>query len=256
VLKDKAIQEYHLNFEKSISNIEVDLFTKKIWLETESTNSLFSVNLFANCQLEEHNIAVDRKLYPSLKAVGNDFLVFTDIVNPSMSNELKLLVFDVSSKKNIHESIGYRFNEFKDSRNISISKLVFENIQYENIELSSSLKGDKLLPDWELQMPSLIVQEDSEYENMKLYLEEKLELAVFGPIEYFEEKFGLILSFHSQKDKNYNKYLLILNEDGKITENWTLNENLSKIRSDSFFVFGKYLVFVKSDKSLEIKILN
>ncbi|MEP2024639.1 MAG: hypothetical protein ABJH98_10175 [Reichenbachiella sp.] len=94
--------------------------------------------------------------------------------------------------------------------------------------------------------------EDSEYFQWFVQYFAKYDIIPCRQIEYLKLAEKILISYYEKGTKELNNSLAILNENGEIIENILLEEHLTGIGKDTFFVYRNKAIFVTQKSTMNI----
>ncbi len=94
--------------------------------------------------------------------------------------------------------------------------------------------------------------EESEYFQWFVQYFANLDIIPCKQIEYLKIKAQILISYYKESQKELTNSLAILDESGDILENILLEEQLTGIGKDTFFVFRNKAIFVTQKSTLNI----
>lgn len=101
-----------------------------------------------------------------------------------------------------------------------------------------------------LQLPSSYLHDSSYFQTVASFLENKLGYRPVMSIDYLETPKHIIISFYEQEHILHNQKLLILNRQGKLISEETLNTELKGTGTETFMLWQKKLIYVQEKQRL------
>lgn len=252
MLQDNSIHANQFQFKNPIKRIELDAIRGEVLvLEDQNKNILIHrIETKNKNNTSQYTINLDPEKF-HLQNAGNQFLFFSEIIDPTKTNDRAIKVFDLTRNEFVLSVKGKRFKGFIANDEIELESMEYLSLKKENVKLGNREGKIELIP-IEGQYPELYYNQNEHFDSMKSFLEKELELVVEGPIEVLEYNELLILSVHCMENQMRAKNLVIINSEGLILFKKLMYQNLKKAIPDSFFVFNELLFFVSEFRTLNV----
>lgn len=241
------MNNFQIKFEGAITRIEADIFRYNLVVEYRSPNdnkSYGKIDLNEGFSHTHIKPAFDPSGY-HFAALGNGFMIFSRLADPTRQEEQEIVVYDIDSEKAICIIKGRRFSGFQSAESIEVMHLGFESIKNEIVPLDANrTQPESGIETANFQFPNLLHRTETKYTELKAMLTGYLDADVVFDIEILECNENLILGVHTKQGDILEKNLLILDEPSGLKKKIILYAKLSKRTTDTFFVYGNFLIFV------------
>ncbi|MFA7419192.1 MAG: DUF4905 domain-containing protein [Melioribacteraceae bacterium] len=247
--------------------------TDKLVIETRDTNTkevsfhCFELNdgksIFTDLQLEE-------KIWLGIEAIYKDVIYFHKFPKPDMPGHREIIAFDIASQKVIWQNDSYAFSFVHQDKvycfTQGFEERFFYTLDYLTGEVKEDLKNDYSLvnsirseaegeKDWsDYIYPELnLISADAvTYQIIKQFTEG---FSLAGEIEWASSKDLSLFSFHTKEkdEKLTNRFAVISKSSGETILFETINENITALLTDSFFVYKNYVFVLKGKNEVEIQ---
>ena len=249
MLSDISMNEKIIKFNSEIQSIQIDQYLNEIWIK-ETDNNYYSIIQLNDLKVKKLEIRGLEKF--NLFEVNNGLAAFKKVHDPSKIYEAGFKIYSIWNKEFIKEKEGFRFINFNSYNTYEFSRQQFESIEYfsENLdvpELSNQLSNQKTIT-----KPDIIHKGQDFYLNVIKHFASLLKGEIIGAIEYAESSNLIFFSFHTRQNETLDKYLLALNEKKEIAFKKLCNQKIDKLIPETFFLYGKFLIFVSSFNTLHI----
>ena len=248
----------------------------KLLLETRNTETkevyfhcfdlITGVEIFSNLQLEE-------KQWIGIETVYKDIIYFHRFPKPDLPGHKEIIAFDIASQKIIWTNTEYSFQfiyndkiycfvqGFEDRTYFAIDYLSGGLIEElgSNYSMINNLRSEAdQYKDWSRYIYPVRISE-SENEAEKKLIETKTEkLQLAGEIEFNLYKNMLMFNYHEKnKGGTYtNKFQIIDVESAKTIFESDLNQNVSNLFTDSFFIYKEFLFLLRGKHAVDVYYLD
>ena len=244
----------------------------KLILETRDTETK---EVFFNCfELENSNgvfsdLQLEEKYWLGIEAIYKEIIFFHKFPKRDLPGHKEIVAFDIATQKILWTNSDYTFQfiyrdkvycftqGFEERKYIVLDYLSGELLEElgNNYLLINQLRAEAdASVDWNQYIyPNRL--NESEDENVRNLIESKKgKVQLTGDIEYNIFKNLLLYNFHEEiaKDKFTNKFRIIDQNSSKVTFEEILNENVSTLFADSFFVYKNFLFLLKGKNGVDV----
>ncbi len=188
------------------------------------------------------------------------FYAYPDSQNPEVK---KFFAVDLPTRKIIWQSdsfvvvdaaegklYGYtRHGDVKDFQEIDIYKNTAKAISEESILVTAN-KRDITVKHEQIAYPFLYAEDSPHFPVVFNYIAQNLHVHPVKGCEYLEFRHYIIISYYFYESKNLVNYLLIIDKNGTLLHHEKINECLSGIGSDTFFIINQQLIFIKEKNQI------
>lgn len=245
MLKDKSISPHQIIFDSAITRIEVDTYTSYLWIthNDEEDSIHFSKISLENKPNQKKLDFIFKKEHFVLNSVWNDFIIMSKINDPGKPEENEFCIIDAESQDIVEYYKGYRFTGFINEFTLQMEKPGFEMVKLEEVDLSK-YRNESAKEKTKILQPQLFLPKNELFDSVKSFMSDELQAEIIAPVEMLEYNQNIFASVHRREEDSFTKLLVIINNEGKIIFQAKLYEKLQKRVPDSFFVSGKFLIFV------------
>lgn len=218
--------------------------------------------IFCNLQLEE-------KQWAGIETIFKDIIYFHKFPKPDLPGHKEIIAFDIASQKILWTNSDYTF-QFVHRNKVFCFTQGFEERNYFALdyltgelleELGSNysiinnfrLEADQS-KDWSRYVYPMRLSE-SENETAKKLIESKTEkLQLTGEIEFNICKNMLLFNYHENNgNRTFTNKILVVDVDSSETIFETvLNQNVTNLFTDSFFIYKKFLFLLKGKNAIDV----
>lgn len=220
-------------------------------------------SVFSNHQLEE-------RTWLGIEAIYKDVIYFHKFPKPDMPGHKEIIAFDIATQKVlwhnnenaflfVYQDKVYSFTQgFEDRYFVTLDYLSGETKENlgNNYALVNSLRAQSdSEKDWSAYVyPELNISTADETTKQTI-LNYTRNYSLAGEVEWGSVKDLLFFSFHSKEkdEKLTNRFVALNKTSGKMVLNETLNENVTALLTDSFFVYKNYIFLLKEKNEVEIQ---
>jgi hypothetical protein len=197
-------------------------------------------------------IPIDHSKYHFL-GLANAFMIFTKIADPTNQKDQEILVYDIESGKVVKQIKGRNFSGFKSSHEFEVIHLGFENVRKEKVSLEEFRQTSELMnEDFQIEFPYLLHKSDDQYHPMKELIDASIQGELVSEFELLECNEKLLAGVHIKVGTCLEKSILILDEEGVLVKKIDFYSKLDKRTTDTFFVYGNFLIFVSEYQRLHL----
>lgn len=266
----KAVKLYKYESNNQIWRILIS-DSEKLIIETRDTNTK---EVFFNClelwsgNIIFNNIQLKEKHWIGIETVYKDLIFFHKFPKPDLPGHKEIIVFDISTQSVLWENNDFSFLFIYDDK-VYCYRQNFDNrsffiLNFKNGNIISSL-GDNYK---EVNRLRELADQSISYKDYiypEVYYSVKESDAIFkaidsqvstieikGEIEYSVYKDFLFFSFHSKDDKGLlqNNFCAYDLSTESVLFAEVINENISVLMTDSFFIYKNILFLLKEKNGL------
>lgn len=219
-------------------------------------------SVFSNHQLEE-------KTWLGIEAIYKDVIYFHKFPKPDMPGHKEIIAFDIAEQKVlwhnsenaflfVHQDKVYGFTQgFEDRYFVTLDYLSGETKENlgSNYTLINSLRAQAdSEKDWSAYVyPELNISTADEAIKQTI-LNYTRNFSLTGEVEWASANELLMFSFHTKEkdEKLTNRFVALNKASAKVILSETLNENVTALLTDSFFVYKNYVFLLKEKNEVEI----
>ena len=106
-------------------------------------------------------------------------------------------------------------------------------------------------PQKEIQFPAFFKEGSKEFETIKDFVSSNTDHRIDMGTEYLEKDELIAFTYYSLKDKKLDRFMFLI-KNGNLLLHQKTDEGMDGIATESFFLFGKFLIFVKNRNTLVI----
>jgi hypothetical protein len=216
--------------------------------------------VFSNHQLEE-------KTWLGIEAIYKDVIYFHKFPKPDLPGHKEIIAFDIATQKILWQNNEYAF-AFVHNEKVYCFTQGFEERFFFVLDYLTGEVIDDLGSNYTLVNSLRTESEQAKNWNNYIYPELNLSSAdeatqqtiaqftngftLVGEIEWAKAKSLLLFTFHTkEKDEKFtNRFAAISNDETVAYE--TLNENVTALLTDSFFVYKNYLFLLKGKNAVVV----
>jgi len=244
----------------------------KLLIETRDTNTK---EVFFNCfELESGKqifteIQLEEKTWLGVEAVYKDIIYFHKFPKPNMPGHKEIIAFDIAGQKIIWQNNVYAFSFVYEDKVYAYTQGFEERFFYSldyitgevlkdfgsNYELINSLKAQQEnSKDWSRYIYPELNISGADDKNKQIISQFTDGFSLVGEIEWLEINDLLFFTFHTkEKDEKFtNRFAAVSKTYGETILFETLNEKITALLTDSFFVYKKYLFLLKGKDEVTI----
>ncbi|MDP2038681.1 MAG: DUF4905 domain-containing protein [Ignavibacteria bacterium] len=248
----------------------------KLLIETRDTTtkevSFHSYDLltggcvFSNHQLEE-------KTWLGIEAIYKDIIYFHKFPKPDMPGHKEIIAFDIASQKIlwhnsenaflfVYQDKVYSFTQgFEDRYFLALDYLTGETKENlgSNYTLINSLRSEAdTAKDWSAYVYPELNLATADEATKQIILNFTQNFSLTREIEWANTKDLLLFSFHTKEknEKLTNRFVALNKTSAQVILSKTLNENVTALLTDSFFVYKNYIFLLKEKNEVGIYILD
>jgi len=219
-------------------------------------------SIFSDLQLEE-------KIWLGIEAIYKDVIYFHKFPKPDMPGHREIIAFDIASQKVIWQNDSYAFSFVHKDKvycfTQGFEERFFYSLDYLTGEVKEDLGNDYLLvnsirseaegeKDWSSYIYpelNLISADAVTYQTIKQFTEG---FSLAGEIEWASFKDLSLFSFHTKEkdEKLTNRFAAISKTFGETVLFETINENVTALLTDSFFVYKNYVFVLKGKNEVHV----
>ncbi|OGU83272.1 MAG: hypothetical protein A2499_16300 [Stygiobacter sp. RIFOXYC12_FULL_38_8] len=222
--------------------------------------------VFSNYQLEE-------KTWLGIEAIYKDVIYFHKFPKPDLPGHKEIIALDIASQKVLwhnnenaflfaYQDKVYSFTQgFEDRYFLTLDYMSGE--QKENLgsdyTLVNSLRAESdIAKDWSCYVYPELNLSTADETTMQTILNFTRSFSVKGEIEWASINELLMFSFHAkEKDEKLTNRFVALNKNStKTIMAETLNENVTALLTDSFFVYMDFLFLLKEKNEVVVYVLR
>ncbi len=237
----------------------------KLLIETRDTETK---EVFFNCfELENgkkvfNDLQLEEKTWLGIEAIYKDVIFFHKFPKPDMPGHKEIIAFDLVKQKTIWQNnelvFSFAFDDKVYSYSQGFEERFFYALDYKTGELVNDLGNNLSLvnslrtesensKDWSRYIYPELKKSYASETNQQLIKQFTESFSLVGEIEWAELDDILLLSFHSKdKDEKFtNRFAAVAKTTGTTILFETLNEKITALLTDSFFVYKKFLFLLK-----------
>lgn len=244
----------------------------KLVIETRDTNTKevsFHCFVLYNGQSIFSDLQLEEKTWLGIEAIYKDVIFFHKFPKPDMPGHREIIAFDIASQKVIWQNESYAFSFVHQDKvycfTQGFEERFFYALDYQTGEIKDDLGNDYLLvnsirteaegeKDWSSYIyPELnLMSADAvTYQIIKQFTEG---FSLTGEVEWANFKDLSLFSFHTKEkdEKLTNRFAVISKSSGQTILFETINENVSALLTDSFFVYKNYVFVLKGKNEVHV----
>ncbi|MEW6653999.1 MAG: DUF4905 domain-containing protein [Bacteroidota bacterium] len=244
----------------------------KLLIESRDANTK---EVYFNCFCLEtrrqilNNLQLAEKIWLGVEAVYKDIIFFHKFPKPDMPGHKGIIAFDIAQQKIIWQNNEYAFSfvyqdkvycctqGFEERFYYSLDYLTGEanNNLGSNFAQANSIRTEaENQKDWSqyLYPEPNISHADKSIQQTITQFTDRLSLA--GELEWAKIKDLLLFTFHTREKNNKftNRFAALSITSGKTILYETINENVTALLTDSFFVYKEFLFLLKGKNEVVI----
>lgn len=242
----------------------VDAIRPLLVIEIREKNTLSTSYMAVD--LENYRLILEDFRYSDewwlqLAGVCDGKMVFQSYPEPESPQTKGVAVYDLYTKALLWENENYRLAGIQKNQ-LAVYELFNEKREVLLLEL---LTGKELtmeqkinsIPDinslvCNISFPLRYTSVDAYFEVIKDYVQKKENVQIMGSADYLEYENLVILSIFLEENKVFTNILLIFDSTARILLKEIIDKDLSGIPAETFWVFGKNLVYIKNNNELFI----
>ncbi len=244
----------------------------KLVVETRDTSTkevsfhCFELNdgksIFTDLQLEE-------KTWLGIEAIYKDVIFFHKFPKPDMPGHREIIAFDIVSQKVIWQNDSYVFSFVYQDKvycfTQGFEERFFYALDFQTGEVKEDLGNDYSLvnsmrseaegeKDWSNYIYPEINLTSADAVTYQIVNQFTEGFSLTGEIEWASFKDLSLFSFHTkEKDEKFtNRFAVISKSSGETILFETLNENVTALLTDSFFVYMNYVFVLKGKNEVHV----
>lgn len=244
----------------------------KLLIETRDTNTKevsFSCFELENAKQVFGDLQLEEKTWLGVEAIYKDIIFFHKFPKPDMPGHKEIIAFDIAQQKIIWQNNEYAFAFVHEDKVYAYTQGFEERFFFRldfltgevrddlgsNYTLVNSLRTQtENAKDWSLYVyPELNLTTADE--NIKQTITQFTDgFSLVGEIEWAEIKDLLLFTFHTKEkdEKSTNRFAAISKTNNETIMFETLNEKVSALLTDSFFIYKEYLFLLKGKNEVQV----
>lgn len=215
----------------------------------------FSALNFLTGKFLWENVQLKEAWWAGFTAANSDLILFHTYISKGNPDHKNLIGYDIFSQKVRWEVAEFSFFDWDHER--VYGYLTKDERVQATIDISNGMVSPQqwavITPSVENTEKPVLYLEGSPYlKTLKEFVERRTSHTVEKGMEYLEWNEWILMSLYRTENGKLANYLLVFNRDGVLLMEEKLDENLSGLGTDTFFILAGCLFLVKNRAELVV----
>lgn len=241
---------YLRTFSGVIWKMVYDPYYSRIALEIRSEASLeWFYHIIHLNDLTDQQVFPQKELewWSQLSGIYSHNLILMNYENQNNPGPGTLIFYDFEKKQVVKREDNLLI------KSIEANKIVTEKVsgESEKEEFEIYLK-DKVPDPQEIGFPALYKTGTEDHEVVSTFVQKSFGTSLVADVEYYQNNSGQIFfSYYKENNSKMDRFMVVVNH-GVVSLNEKIDEKMDGIATESFFLFGKFLIFVSNRNTVNI----